>query len=83
MSKRFLLSSVATCKCKASEAPSVFLSVPATARDRSSDKMAGEGALAVGSDVGGGGAITFTVVVSCLTAASGGLLLGYDISVTG
>lgn len=45
--------------------------------------MTGGGALAVGSDGGGGGAITFTVVVSCLTAASGGLLLGYDISVTG
>ncbi|CAO1942112.1 unnamed protein product [Urochloa humidicola] len=43
--------------------------------------MTGGGALAIGS--GGGGAVTFTVVVSCLTAASGGLLLGYDISVTG
>ncbi|CAN6273174.1 unnamed protein product [Urochloa humidicola] len=48
--------------------------------------MTGGDALAVGSGGGtgsGGGAITFTVVVSCLTAASGGLLLGYDISVTG
>lgn len=31
----------------------------------------------------GGGEITFTVVMSCLTAASGGLILGYDISITG
>ncbi|RLM80603.1 sugar transport protein 5-like [Panicum miliaceum] len=45
--------------------------------------MTGGGALAVGSEGGGGGAITFTVVMSCLTAASGRLLLGYDISVTG
>ncbi|KAJ1279673.1 hypothetical protein BS78_04G172300 [Paspalum vaginatum] len=45
--------------------------------------MAGGGALAEGSGGSGGGAITFTVVVSCLTAVSGGLLLGYDISVTG
>jgi len=44
--------------------------------------MTGGEALAVGSG-GGGGSITFAVAMSCLTAASGGLLLGYDISVTG
>lgn len=27
--------------------------------------------------------ITFTVVMSCLMAASGGLIFGYDISITG
>jgi hypothetical protein len=27
--------------------------------------------------------ITFTVVMSCLVAASGGLIFGYDISITG
>ena len=38
---------------------------------------------------GGGGGdgysseITFTVVMSCLMAASGGLIFGYDISITG
>ncbi|CAL5021308.1 unnamed protein product [Urochloa decumbens] len=45
--------------------------------------MTGGGAGALPVAAGGGGVITFTVVVSCLTAASGGLLLGYDISVTG
>lgn len=46
--------------------------------------MARGGALTVRlEEGGGGGAVTFTVVMSCLTAASGGLLLGYDISVTG
>ncbi|KAL5208665.1 hypothetical protein ABZP36_033100 [Zizania latifolia] len=37
----------------------------------------------VGGGGGGGGEVTFTVVVSCLTAASSGLLLGYDIGITG
>lgn len=48
----------------------------------------GGGALAV--DAAGAGAasgysseITFTVVMSCLMAASGGLIFGYDISITG
>ncbi|OEL38560.1 Sugar transport protein 5 [Dichanthelium oligosanthes] len=44
--------------------------------------MAGGDAVAVGATAGGG-EITFTIVMSCLTAASSGLLLGYDISVTG
>ncbi|GJN21401.1 hypothetical protein PR202_gb08873 [Eleusine coracana subsp. coracana] len=43
--------------------------------------MAGGVLLAVGDDRGGG--ITFTVVMSCLTAASGGLLFGYDVGITG
>ncbi|GJM85330.1 hypothetical protein PR202_ga01771 [Eleusine coracana subsp. coracana] len=42
--------------------------------------MAG-GVLAVGDDRSGG--ITFVVVMSCLTAASGGLLFGYDVGITG
>lgn len=46
-------------------------------------KMTEGGALAVGGGGGGGGEITHTVVMSCLTAASCGLILGYDISVTG
>ena len=49
----------------------------------------GGGALAVGAGVSAGVAsgysseITFTVVMSCLMAASGGLIFGYDISITG
>jgi hypothetical protein len=39
--------------------------------------MAGGDALAVGATAAGGGEITFTVVMSCLTAASSGLLLEY------
>jgi hypothetical protein len=54
----------------------------AFARLAGREKMTGGEALAVGSG-GGGGSITFAVAMSCLTAASGGLLLGYDISVTG
>lgn len=53
--------------------------------------MHGGGALAVTAGGGGGsgpvpgynGEITFTVVMSCLMAASGGLIFGYDISITG
>ncbi|KAL6634606.1 hypothetical protein ACP70R_027277 [Stipagrostis hirtigluma subsp. patula] len=51
--------------------------------------MHGGGALAVDGAVaevtgsGYGGEITFTVVMSCLMAASGGLIFGYDISITG
>ena len=44
--------------------------------------MSEGGALAVGAGYSGS-QITFTVVMSCLTAASGGLILGYDIGITG
>jgi hypothetical protein len=44
--------------------------------------MSEGGALAVGAGYGGS-EITFTVVLSCLTAASRGLILGYDIGITG
>ncbi|KAM0897769.1 hypothetical protein ACQ4PT_022344 [Festuca glaucescens] len=44
--------------------------------------MSEGGALAVGAGYGDS-EITFTVVMSCLTAASSGLLLGYDIGITG
>ena len=30
-----------------------------------------------------GGSITFSVVVTCLMAASGGLIFGYDIGISG
>ncbi|KAL6899281.1 hypothetical protein ACP4OV_005939 [Aristida adscensionis] len=48
----------------------------------------GGGALAVdgagaGAAAGYSSEITFTVVMSCLMAASGGLIFGYDISITG
>ncbi|XP_040377432.1 sugar transport protein MST1-like [Oryza brachyantha] len=52
--------------------------------------MAGRGAVAAAEDAAGAGVasgysseITFTVVMSCLMAASGGLIFGYDISITG
>ncbi|EAY86385.1 hypothetical protein OsI_07764 [Oryza sativa Indica Group] len=44
--------------------------------------IANDGEAAAGGN-GGGGEVTFTVVMSCLTAGAGGLLLGYDIGVTG
>ncbi|CAM0945560.1 unnamed protein product [Alopecurus aequalis] len=44
--------------------------------------MSEGGALAVGAGYRGS-EITFTVVMSCLTAASGGLILGYDFGITG
>uniref|UniRef100_A0A0D9W5Q1 Major facilitator superfamily (MFS) profile domain-containing protein n=1 Tax=Leersia perrieri TaxID=77586 RepID=A0A0D9W5Q1_9ORYZ len=34
-------------------------------------------------DYGGGGGLTFPVVVTCLMAASGGLIFGYDIGISG
>jgi hypothetical protein len=46
--------------------------------------MAG-GGFAVGDAPSGdyGGGITFSVVVTCLMAASGGLIFGYDIGISG
>ncbi|EAZ23529.1 sugar transport protein MST1-like [Oryza sativa Japonica Group] len=45
--------------------------------------IANDGEEAAGGGGGGRGEVTFTVVMSCLTAGAGGLLLGYDIGVTG
>ncbi|XP_052142037.1 sugar transport protein MST1-like [Oryza glaberrima] len=53
--------------------------------------MARGGAMVAAADAGAGAGvapgysseITFTVVMSCLMAASGGLIFGYDISITG
>uniref|UniRef100_A0A0D3F6R3 Major facilitator superfamily (MFS) profile domain-containing protein n=1 Tax=Oryza barthii TaxID=65489 RepID=A0A0D3F6R3_9ORYZ len=45
--------------------------------------IANDGEAAAGGGGGGRGEVTFTVVMSCLTAGAGGLLLGYDIGVTG
>ncbi|EEE57237.1 hypothetical protein OsJ_07225 [Oryza sativa Japonica Group] len=52
--------------------------------------MARGGAMVAAADAGAGAGvapgysseITFTVVMSCLMAASGGLIFGYDISIT-
>lgn len=54
-------------------------------------EMARGGAMVAAADAGAGAGvapgysseITFTVVMSCLMAASGGLIFGYDISITG
>lgn len=46
--------------------------------------MAGGGfAVANGPSVDYGGRVTFSVVVTCLMAASGGLIFGYDIGISG
>ncbi|KAF8703312.1 hypothetical protein HU200_032107 [Digitaria exilis] len=46
--------------------------------------MAGGGfAVADGPSVDYGGRVTFSVVVTCLMAASGGLIFGYDIGISG
>jgi MFS family permease len=46
--------------------------------------MAGGGfAVAAGPSVDYGGRVTFSVVVTCLMAASGGLIFGYDIGISG
>uniref|UniRef100_A0A0E0CMB5 Major facilitator superfamily (MFS) profile domain-containing protein n=1 Tax=Oryza meridionalis TaxID=40149 RepID=A0A0E0CMB5_9ORYZ len=44
--------------------------------------IANDGEAAAAAGGGGRGEVTFTVVMSCLTAGAGGLLLGYDIGVT-
>ena len=50
------------------------------------ETMHGGGVVTLSSAGAGDGyssEITFTVVMSCLMAASGGLIFGYDISITG
>uniref|UniRef100_A0A0E0K1G1 Major facilitator superfamily (MFS) profile domain-containing protein n=1 Tax=Oryza punctata TaxID=4537 RepID=A0A0E0K1G1_ORYPU len=47
------------------------------------ESIANDGEAAAAGRGTGGGEVTFTVVMSCLTAGAGGLLLGYDIGVTG
>ena len=46
--------------------------------------MAGGGFAGAGaSSADYGGRVTFSVVVTCLMAASGGLIFGYDIGISG
>jgi hypothetical protein len=50
------------------------------------NRMPGGGSLLNGrgmTDYGYGGALTVPVVVTCLMAASGGLIFGYDIGISG
>lgn len=36
-----------------------------------------------GAAVGHGGSLTWSVVLTCIVAASGGLIFGYDIGISG
>jgi hypothetical protein len=44
--------------------------------------MAGEG-LAIDTTINIGGKITLSIIITCIVAASSGLLFGYDIGISG
>jgi len=45
--------------------------------------MAGGGFASVAGDVNFEAKITYTVIISCIMAATGGLMFGYDIGISG